>query len=34
MPTTNKSIHRATISLDVPTKVADVILYARRWTRR
>jgi len=28
MPTTNKSIHRATISLDVPAKIADVILYA------
>jgi hypothetical protein len=28
MPTINKSIHRATISLDVPTKIADVILYA------
>jgi hypothetical protein len=28
MPTTNKSIHRATISLDVPKKIADVILYA------
>jgi hypothetical protein len=28
MGVTNKSIHRATISLDVPTKIADVILYA------
>jgi hypothetical protein len=28
MPTINKSIHRATISLDVPRKNADVILYA------
>jgi hypothetical protein len=27
MPVTNKSIHRATISLDIPTKMADVILY-------
>ena len=28
MSTPNKSIHRATISLDVPTKIADVLLYA------
>jgi predicted phage tail protein len=28
MSTANKSIHRATISLDVPTRIADVILYA------
>ena len=28
MPTINKSIHRATITLDVPAKIADVILYA------
>ena len=28
MPNLNKSIHRATISLDVPAKIADVILYA------
>jgi hypothetical protein len=28
MANTNKSIHRATISLDVPTKIADVLLYA------
>ena len=28
MSTINKSIHRATISLDVPTKIADVLLYA------
>ena len=28
MPTINKSIHRATISMDVRTKIADVILYA------
>ena len=27
MTTTNKSIHRATISLDIPVKIADVILY-------
>ena len=25
MPNINKSIHRATISLDVPAKIADVI---------
>jgi hypothetical protein len=28
MTTPNKSIHRVTISLDVPTKIADVLLYA------
>ncbi len=28
MANINKSIHRATISLDVPAKIADVILYA------
>jgi hypothetical protein len=28
MPTINKSIHRATISLDIPAKIADVLLYA------
>jgi hypothetical protein len=28
MPATNKSIHRATISLNVPAKIADLILYA------
>ena len=28
MSTTNKSTYRATISLDVPTKIADVLLYA------
>jgi hypothetical protein len=28
MSTSNKSIQRATISLDVPVKIADVILYA------
>ena len=28
MPNVNKSIHRATISLNVPAKIADVILYA------
>jgi hypothetical protein len=28
MSTPNKSIHRATIALDVPAKIADVILYA------
>ena len=27
MPAANKSIHRVTISLDVPTKIADVLLY-------
>jgi hypothetical protein len=27
MPTTNSSIHRATIALDVPKKIADFILY-------
>jgi len=26
--TTNKSMHRSTIALDVPTKIADVILFA------
>ncbi len=28
MSATNKSIHRATIALDVPAKIADVILVA------
>lgn len=28
MPNTNKSIHRAIISLAIPAKIADVILYA------
>jgi hypothetical protein len=28
MPNTNKSIHRAIISLAIPVKIADVILYA------
>ena len=28
MPNINKSIHRATISLNVPAKIADLILYA------
>jgi hypothetical protein len=28
MSAPNKSIHRATIALDVPAKIADVILYA------
>ena len=28
MVTTNKSIHRATVSLKLPTKVADLISYA------
>ena len=28
MSTTNKSIHRATVSLGIPPKVADLILYA------
>ena len=29
MPTSNESIHRATITLDVPAKIADVIVYAK-----
>ena len=34
MSTPSKSIHRATIALDVPAKIADVILYATTSRRR
>ena len=34
MPNINKSIHRATISLDVPAKIADVILYSNNIVSR
>jgi hypothetical protein len=34
MTTSNKSIHRATISLNVPVKIADVILYSNNIVQR
>ena len=34
MPTINKSIHRATVSLNIPAKIADVLLYANNIAQR